>query len=117
MSKQSGLSLPAKLRNAKALPIPDAIKRQSPKLAQIPDDEIDMTDMPERLDWSNAVVGKDYRPIKEPVSLRLDADVLSWFRGGGKGYQSKMANGRKKLAPHIIRGCGALPDFKPPYNK
>lgn len=29
-------------------------------------------------------------PEKQPVSLRLDADVLAWFRAQGDGYQTRM---------------------------
>lgn len=39
--------------------------------------QIDFTDIPEMLDWSNAVVGKFYRPIKKPINIRVDADVLT----------------------------------------
>ena len=35
-------------------------------------------------------VGRFYRPIKQAVSLRLDADVLAWFRARGKKYQTYM---------------------------
>jgi uncharacterized protein (DUF4415 family) len=31
-----------------------------------------------------------YRPLKEPVTLRLDADVLAWFKKGGRGYQTRI---------------------------
>jgi len=31
-----------------------------------------------------------YRPSKQQVSLRLDADVLAWFRRGGRGYQTRI---------------------------
>ncbi len=27
---------------------------------------------------------------KEPISIRLDPDVLAFFRAGGKGYQTRM---------------------------
>jgi len=35
-------------------------------------------------------VGSLYRPIKKPVTLRLDADVLAWFKKKGRGYQTRM---------------------------
>ena len=41
-------------------------------------------------DWTRAVKGLP--PGKEPVKLRIDADVLRWFRGTGKGYQTRMNN-------------------------
>jgi uncharacterized protein (DUF4415 family) len=31
-----------------------------------------------------------YKPIKKPVTLRLDADVLAWFKGGGRRYQTRI---------------------------
>jgi uncharacterized protein (DUF4415 family) len=33
---------------------------------------------------------KMYKPIKKPVTLRLDADVLAWFKGQGRGYQTRI---------------------------
>jgi uncharacterized protein (DUF4415 family) len=54
------------------------------------DDEIDFTDIPETADWSKAVVGKFYRPIKKSLTIRVDADVLAWLRGQGKGYQTRI---------------------------
>lgn len=55
-----------------------------------PDDQIDLAEMPEVLDWSDAVRGKFYRPIKKPVNIRLDADVLAWFKSLGGRYQAKI---------------------------
>jgi len=31
-----------------------------------------------------------YRPRKKPVTLRLDADVIAWFKTAGKGYQTRI---------------------------
>jgi uncharacterized protein (DUF4415 family) len=33
---------------------------------------------------------KLYKPIKKPVTLRLDADVIAWFQTGGRGYQTRI---------------------------
>ena len=59
-------------------------------LAALPDDKIDLTDVPEVLDWSRGVVGKFYRPIKKPLTIRLDADVLAWLKNQGRGYQTRI---------------------------
>ncbi len=59
-------------------------------LASMPDSEIDTSDMPEVKDWNGAVRGALYRPVKRLTSLRLDADVLEWFRRGGEGYQTRI---------------------------
>ncbi|HEY6369578.1 MAG TPA: BrnA antitoxin family protein [Candidatus Sulfotelmatobacter sp.] len=31
-----------------------------------------------------------YKPIKKPVTLRLDADVLAWFKRDGRRYQTRI---------------------------
>lgn len=59
----------------------------------IADDQLDLSDIPEITDWSksNAVRhGQFYRPVKQQTSVRLDADVLAWLKGQGKGYQTRM---------------------------
>ena len=53
------------------------------------DEDIDLTDMPEVLDWSKAEIGKFYRPPKKPVTIHLDTDVISWLKSYGRGYQTK----------------------------
>ena len=59
-------------------------------LKRMKEREIDTTDVPPVADWSKAVVGKFYRPIKKPLTIRLDADVLAWFKGQGRGYQTRI---------------------------
>ncbi len=34
-----------------------------------------------------------YKPVKKPVTLRLDADILAWFQRGGRGYQTRINSG------------------------
>jgi uncharacterized protein (DUF4415 family) len=59
-------------------------------LAEMTDEQIDLSDIPEITDWSEAVVGKFYRPVKEAVTVRLDADVVHWLKRDGKGYQTRL---------------------------
>jgi uncharacterized protein (DUF4415 family) len=59
-------------------------------LAQLPDNKIDLSDAPELPNWTNAVVGKFYRPIKRSVTVRIDADVLAWLKRSGPGYQTRI---------------------------
>ncbi len=61
-----------------------------PALARMADEKIDLTDAPEVLDWRGAVVRKFYRPIKRPVTIRVDADVLAWLKRQGRGYQTRI---------------------------
>jgi len=59
------------------------------RLAKMEDHEIDTSDIPELGDdfFQNAELRV---PVKKPVTLRLDADVLEWFKAGGKGYQTRI---------------------------
>jgi uncharacterized protein (DUF4415 family) len=60
-------------------------------LAALPDKSIDTSDAPELADWSDAKRGLFYRPVKQQLTLRLDADVIAWFKenvGPDEGYQT-----------------------------
>lgn len=62
-------------------------------LAALPDDRIDTADIPEVRDWSDAKRGLFYRPVKRQLTLRIDADVIAWFKSRtpkGQGYQTQM---------------------------
>jgi uncharacterized protein (DUF4415 family) len=66
-------------------------RKQFKELAARSDREIDLSDIPEiREIPSDAVIGKFYRPKKEIVTIRLDADVLAWLKASGGGYQTRI---------------------------
>jgi uncharacterized protein (DUF4415 family) len=69
-------------------------KREIQKLATMPEDQVDTSDIPELPPgaWKNAERGKWYRPVKKAVSIRLDADVLAWLKAKGSGYQTRVNN-------------------------
>ena len=71
-------------------PLTNELQAEHDALAAMPESEIDTTEMPPIKDWSKAVRGAFYRPIKRPLSLRLDADVIDWFQRQGSGYQTRM---------------------------
>jgi uncharacterized protein (DUF4415 family) len=66
------------------------VAKELAALARMPDDQIDLTDASEVREWRGAVVGKFYRPIKKPVTIRVDADVLAWLKRQGSGYQTRI---------------------------
>ena len=60
------------------------------RLAQMSDADIDFSDIPE-LDADFFRTAKVRMPrTKKAVSLRLDQDVLAWFKKQGRGYQTRM---------------------------
>jgi uncharacterized protein (DUF4415 family) len=50
----------------------------------------DPDDVHETPDWSPAILGLP--PRKEHINIRIDADVLAWFRQTGRRYQTRMNN-------------------------
>ncbi|MBB5058395.1 uncharacterized protein (DUF4415 family) [Granulicella aggregans] len=67
-------------------------EEQRKMLRALKDRPIDFSDIPELPPdaFKDAVRGKFYRPVKQAVSLRLDADVLAWLKRDGEGYQTRV---------------------------
>ena len=67
-----------------------AQRRELAALAALPDDKIDYSDIPpltERF-WKNAARNPFCRPVKQRLTVRLDADVIASLRRQGRGYQT-----------------------------
>ena len=68
------------------------IQRTSPR---------ELRDLPDGF-WASATV---VEPVaKQPISLRVDADVLDWFRGQGPRYQSRMNAVLRAYMEHASAG-------------
>ena len=83
--------------------LPSDVQAQIRALEALSDDQINTTDAPEILDWSDARREVFYRPVKQQITLRLDADIVAWFKArarGGRGYQTNI-NGA--LREHVHR--------------
>ncbi|MBB4868251.1 uncharacterized protein (DUF4415 family) [Pseudomonas nitritireducens] len=66
-----------------------ASKTDWERLAKMDDQDIDTSDIPELGEafFRNAEL---HVPVKQAVTIRLDADVLEWFKGQGAGYQTRI---------------------------
>jgi uncharacterized protein (DUF4415 family) len=73
-------------------PMTPARQRKLAKLAGRPDSEIDFSDLAPLKEsfWKNAVRNPYYRPMKQQLTVRLDADVVAWLRQQGRGYQTRL---------------------------
>jgi uncharacterized protein (DUF4415 family) len=64
------------------------------RVDRLQDEDIDLSDLPEipPEKFAQALVRKGLKPVvrKSQITLRIDADVLEWFRERGAGYQSQM---------------------------
>ena len=57
-------------------------KRELEALRNMPDDEIDLSDIPEITDWSGFRMGLFYQPKWKEFCLKLDEYIPDWFEGG-----------------------------------
>jgi uncharacterized protein (DUF4415 family) len=114
------------MKNTKKLTINER-RKQLHALANIAEDRIDTSDLPELTaeQMSRAVRGQWYRPLKKPVTMRLDVDVIEWLKKDGAGYQTKAnhllrtemlrAYGRKAMQSEL-REAGKKP-VKPTHRR
>lgn len=65
-------------------------KNRLNKIRKISDSDLDYSDIPElsKEFWDSAKVVDPAKKV--PISLRLDEDVVRWFKKTGKGYQSRI---------------------------
>ena len=86
----------------KKKPLSAAERNQLSRLAKLRDKDIDTVDIPEApaRNWMYARRGEFYRPRKQAVTIRLDADLLAWFkeRAEGRGYQTEI---NRVLRQHV----------------
>jgi uncharacterized protein (DUF4415 family) len=78
-------------------------KAELSALAALPDEQINTSDIPEQKDWSGARRGVFFRPVKKQLTLRVDADILDWFKThapNGEGYQTSI---NSALREHVTR--------------
>ena len=76
------------------------------KLAAMSDADIDTSDVPElpAENWSFAKRPGLYRPVKKAVTLRLDVDLVEWFKGHAPegGYQTEI----NRVLRRYVAGAG-----------
>jgi uncharacterized protein (DUF4415 family) len=82
--------------------LPPRLQRELKALENLRDDQIDTSDIAEitDADWAHRKAGPLYRPIKKSVTIRLDADLLAWFKAKGRGYQTAI---NRVLREHVSR--------------
>lgn len=91
----------------------DEQTRELEHLAELPDEEIDTSGIPEIRDFSSAIRGKFYRPIKKQITLRLDADLIAWFKGQGGPYQTRINSALREYVEQHDHRTGKKKDLTP----
>lgn len=81
-----------KLDPANLPPLTDEQRKRLQAIEAMPDEEIDYSDIPRQtgnVEWTRPGLPAPAKN-KQQVTLRLDADVLDYFKGTGKRYQSRI---------------------------
>jgi uncharacterized protein (DUF4415 family) len=47
-----------------------------------------------------------YRPLKKPITVRIDADVLAWFKKDGRRYQTRINAALRKVMEREMKAGG-----------
>jgi uncharacterized protein (DUF4415 family) len=89
--------------------LPPLDEERIKKLKEMQDRDIDFSDMPAltqeqlaRFVPAKLLNRSLYRPVKIPVKVNYDADVLEWFRSFGKRYQTRMNSAlREYMLAHL----------------
>lgn len=91
------------MKKATSKPLTRSQKTELAGLAALPDDRINTRTLPEHRDWSGARRGVFYRPVKQQLTLRIDADLVDWFKRrapDGAGYQTRI---NTALREYVVR--------------
>lgn len=68
------------------------------------DADVDTLDIPEVVDWRGAERGRFYRPVKRVVTIRLDTDVVAWFKSRDRKYQTAVNRAlREYMLIHAVK--------------
>lgn len=80
-------------------------KRQRADLARLknlPDSEIDYSDVPE---LTEKQLSRMFQPNRQLVAVRLDQDVLKWLRSFGPGYSTRI----NKILRAVMEASSSAP--------
>ena len=66
------------------------IKSDLARIDRMTDDDIDYSDIPPLDDEFFARAKQVWPPVKQQLTIRLDADVLEWLKSNGRGYQTRI---------------------------
>ncbi|MDX8433381.1 BrnA antitoxin family protein [Mesorhizobium abyssinicae] len=92
-------------------PLTEAQKAEIAALKARPEDDVDISDIPELAEefWQNAVRNPYFKPIKQQLTLRLDSDLVAWFKRhtpDGRGYQSAINKALREYVTKQDRKAG-----------
>jgi uncharacterized protein (DUF4415 family) len=91
------------MRKVHSKPLSAKLRAELQTIAELSEEAIGTREMPEVEDWSGARRGALFRPAKRQVTLRLDADVVDWFRSRSSRARDCQADINQALREYIAR--------------
>ena len=92
-----------------------AARERLQRLGHIPDETIDYSDIPPLPTnfLETAIRNPYFRPVKQQITLRLDADVIAWLRQSGKGYQTRLNDIlRKEMRRELVASLNTAEEIQ-----
>jgi uncharacterized protein (DUF4415 family) len=92
MSKNEGPTIRLVLDSDHLPPLTAEERAQAARLAAMPDDKIDYSDIPDTPEdfWNDAERPGICRSGQEATTIRIDSDVLAWLKSEGRGYRTRI---------------------------
>jgi uncharacterized protein (DUF4415 family) len=92
-------------------PLTDEQRAELEALKARPDGEIDFSDIPPLTEefWRNAKRNPYFRPVKQQLTLRIDSDLVAWFKhhaDGKRGYQSHINRALREYVSEQMKKAG-----------
>ncbi|WP_027169910.1 BrnA antitoxin family protein [Mesorhizobium sp. WSM3224] len=92
-------------------PLTEVQKAEIAALKARSEDDVDTSDIPELSEefWQSAVRNPYFKPIKQQLTLRLDSDLVAWFKRrtpDGRGYQSAINKALREYVAKQDRKAG-----------
>ena len=81
----------------------DSLLKEAQALKDMPNSEINYDDIPQGIIFKSSERGRFYRPKKQPVTIRLDADILEWFKRNSKKYQTAINRVLREYVENTVR--------------
>lgn len=83
--------------------LPPELRAEVEALAAMRDEDIDFSDSPEVTDFHGFHRREFYRPVKQPLTLRLDADIIAWFKERASGDERYQTAINRVLRKYVIQ--------------
>lgn len=92
-------------------PLTEKLRAEIAALEEMPDEKIDFSDIPPLTEefWRNAKRNPYFRPVKQQLTLRIDSDLVAWFKHhaeGKRGYQSHINRALREYVSEQMKKAG-----------